>query len=622
MTQSQPEPSSHRLSFVFSVGITGTRDIPVDRSDDIRKHLVTLLKFVRQEVTCLSRMTEARLAYQLEADQTIAPRFRFISPLAEGADRLAAEVALDHDYSLYVPMPFAREEYARDFGPQAGEGSSRAAFDHLVGQAAATLELDGARGDDQDSSYEAAGRHVARNADLLIAIWDGRRAKGRGGSGDIVRFAIRAGVPVWWIPIAGTAPYRLLCTAHELRDRTVAPAGDAAMKALGALLRRALLPPKAPPPHPHGRLGRIVHAAASIWGHTREPLSDYLTESGRPPSMSWSLYGRFMNLIAGRATAGSLMLTAKGPIESYWHGLYEPADTLSNAYRDRYRSSYLLIFLFAFAAVVCAAVIPFGRGIATIAMAIELVPLLAIAVLIVLNHVMRWHERWISYRLLSELCRKQQALAPLGWSLPNWQIERLAATGDLDSYGGLPRDAWVAWYFTAMRRAAPLPEGVITKVKLARARDVGESLLKEQIDYHNSRHSRAIAAAHKFGTWGETCFALTIVSITANLWLLRHGGAEYNIAASLVGAVSTLMPAASAAFFGIRAYSEFELLAHQSYCMSYTMTAALSELDALPLDRPLMSQEIGAQLYTVAIAMLQDIAGWAQLFRMKMVETT
>jgi hypothetical protein len=617
-----PNHSAHRPSLVFSVGITGTRNIPVNCSDDIRQHLVALLRFVRQEVTCLSRMAEARSVYQLETDQTIAPWLRFVSPLAEGADRLVAEVALEQGYSLYVPMPFVREEYEKDFGPQAGEGSSRAAFSRLVNQAAATLELDGGRGDDQDSSYEAVGRHVVRNADLLIAVWDGHPAKGRGGSGDIVRFAIRAGVPVWWIPVDCVSPDCLLRTTHELRDPSVAPANEAAMKALAALIHRALLPPKAPPPHAHGRLGRIVHAFAHMWGHKREPLSDYLAESGDPPSMSWPLYGRFMDLVAGRAIGGSLMLPAEGSIERYWHGFYEPADTLSNAYRNRYRSSYLLIFLFAFAAVVCAVATPFGRSLAKVATAIEIVPLLAIAVIVVSNHLMRWHERWISYRLLSELCRKQQVLAPLGWSLPNWEIERLSATGDIDPHGGQPRDAWVAWYFTAVRRAAPIPEGVVAKLELARARDVGRSFLNEQIDYHDSRHARAVSAAHKLGTWGETCFALTIVSIVIKLWLLWHSDTQHKVASSLLDAVSTLLPAASVTFFGIRAYSEFELLAHQSYCMRHSINTALSELNALSLDRPLTSQAIGAQLYGVAIAMLQDIAGWAQLFRVKMVETT
>src|SRR3954449_8629070 len=42
-------------------------------------------------------------------------RFELLSPLAEGADRLAAEVALARGITLLVPMPMVQSEYERDF---------------------------------------------------------------------------------------------------------------------------------------------------------------------------------------------------------------------------------------------------------------------------------------------------------------------------------------------------------------------------------------------------------------------------------------------------------------------------------------------------------------------------
>ena len=46
---------------------------------------------------------------------------RVISALAEGADRLVAEVALAEGCELIVPLPMAAEEYARDFPDTAHE---------------------------------------------------------------------------------------------------------------------------------------------------------------------------------------------------------------------------------------------------------------------------------------------------------------------------------------------------------------------------------------------------------------------------------------------------------------------------------------------------------------------
>src|SRR5205807_9598095 len=41
--------------------------------------------------------------------------FELLTPLAEGADRVAAEAALAGDIKLVVPMPMAQDEYERDF---------------------------------------------------------------------------------------------------------------------------------------------------------------------------------------------------------------------------------------------------------------------------------------------------------------------------------------------------------------------------------------------------------------------------------------------------------------------------------------------------------------------------
>ncbi|HEY3846979.1 MAG TPA: hypothetical protein VGL95_07690 [Acetobacteraceae bacterium] len=258
-----------------------------------------------------------------------------------------------------------------------------------------------------------------------------------------------------------------------------------------------------------------------------------------------------MGRIAPRptGTASPTMLAPEGAIETYWHDLFVSADRLSQDYGDRYRSSYLLIFALAFVAVICAVSALAFHGLALPFTVLELVVLGAIGGLVVGNHVLRWHERWIAYRLLSELCRKQQALAPLGWSLPNWEVDRLASDAVLEPHEtALPRDAWVAWYFTAARRAAPLPEGAFTESVLRRGRDVGRSLLEEQDAYRRLRN---------LGDW---FFILTLFAVAIKLALLEEGSTR----AGLLGVVCALLPAASAGFVGIRAYAEFELLAHQS----------------------------------------------------------
>jgi hypothetical protein len=50
-------------------------------------------------------------------------------------------------------------------------------------------------GTDEDA-YLAAGKRVVELSDMMIAVWNGQSAKGRGGTADIVAFADRRQVPL------------------------------------------------------------------------------------------------------------------------------------------------------------------------------------------------------------------------------------------------------------------------------------------------------------------------------------------------------------------------------------------------------------------------------------------
>jgi hypothetical protein len=90
--------------------------------------------------------------------------------------------------------------------------------------------------------------------------------------------------------------------------------------------------------------------------------------------------------------------------------------------------------------------------------------------------------------------------------------------------------------------------------------------------------------------------------------------------AILFGFFATVLPGASAAFVGIRAYAELPLLAEQSRHMAAELERAHARVERLDPQRPLVSQDIGAEAAVVATLMLQDLDGWARLFRVKAME--
>ena len=119
-----------------------------------------------------------------------------LSPLAEGADRLVARQVLAQDRArLIATMPMRIVDYMSDFETQ----ESKREFNELSNQASEIIELPGHS--NRDKAYAAVGRYILDRSDLLIALWDGQKSEGVGGTGDIVALARERGMPLAWIRV-------------------------------------------------------------------------------------------------------------------------------------------------------------------------------------------------------------------------------------------------------------------------------------------------------------------------------------------------------------------------------------------------------------------------------------
>ncbi len=608
MTPSPPLPGH-----TIRIGVTGTRV----RADADRPH-------VRDQVAALL----ARIALARTPDGA-RTRLQLLSPLAEGADRLVAQSALDAGCELVCPLPFPQPIYEADF---AATGGSVAGFRTLLARAKRVLALDGAR-DDPDRglyaearSYEAVGRLVVRNCDLLIGIWDGAPGKGRGGTADTIRYAATLGPPVVWIDAtASAAPPRWIEDVHDLRHNAAPVAVEAK---LPAHLARLLQPP-APPRHGdgHGALHTIGHALHSLGHavcrlvrrpHAASPLAAFLTERPDPPGRIWCAHGWLMRFMAGGKPAPwSAPHPPHDPAARPWFERYLPADARTGENAKRYRSSYVWVFALGAVALSAAAVsLGFGEHLPVKAAAtsVELAALLLIAALVVADATLGWQRRAIEYRLLTELCRKQQALAPLGWVVP-----RASAWSK-----GAPEEAvsWVAWLFSAWLRDTALPEGTLGAARVAAARDTAlTDLLDEQIAYHEARHAQSHSAGKRLVLFGEVTFFAVLAVVVTKLVMLAGGVTpEVHEALLWLSLAGAILPAASAAFVGIRAYAELEMLAEQSDTMLKALRQARERIADLDPASPLASQALGSALAAVATLMLEDLEGWARLFRGKVLD--
>ncbi|HLL66611.1 MAG TPA: hypothetical protein VK453_12815 [Micromonosporaceae bacterium] len=116
-----------------------------------------------------------------------------VSSLAEGADQLFAGHVLAAGGVLEVILPC--ENYASSLATD----DARARFEDLRRAAGTVITLP--YPNPSQEAFLAAGQVLVERCDHLFAIWDGRPARGLGGTADIVRYARarRSPVTVLWV---------------------------------------------------------------------------------------------------------------------------------------------------------------------------------------------------------------------------------------------------------------------------------------------------------------------------------------------------------------------------------------------------------------------------------------
>ena len=174
------------------IGITGHRDL---RAEDV--------PYLEQ------RVREVLLDLRTKhPDQPLV----VISPLAEGADRLVARIALEVQARLvaYLPMPTA--EYENDFESEA----SLQEFRDLLAKADRCVEIpllpgstdENIRGweEPRAKQYAFMGAYMASCTNVMIAMWDGTVNHLLGGTADVVYYKLH-GIPAEFQPAPHAFPF-------------------------------------------------------------------------------------------------------------------------------------------------------------------------------------------------------------------------------------------------------------------------------------------------------------------------------------------------------------------------------------------------------------------------------
>jgi hypothetical protein len=110
------------------------------------------------------------------------------SSLAAGADQIFASIVLEQGGHLHVIVPC--EGYETTFSKR--EDLDR--YKSLLSKADIVDTLN--YSEPSEDAYLTAGHRIVDSIDLLIAVWDRKPAKGKGGTGDIVQYGRHRGIDV------------------------------------------------------------------------------------------------------------------------------------------------------------------------------------------------------------------------------------------------------------------------------------------------------------------------------------------------------------------------------------------------------------------------------------------
>lgn len=585
--------------FGLTIGITGHRYViaghePLDHAGERLAVVFAQLEVAAERVRAANQRFFA-------ADRST---YRLVSPLAEGTDQIAAQIALDRHWRLETILPFAREEYLRDFC----EHADRDRFNRLCHASSTLFELPGERAGEVDA-YAAVGRAVVAQSDLIVTLWNGKAAGGRGGTGEIVEHALRSGLPVIHIPMEPAEPIRILWAGYndpplEVLDYVDVPHRVLTEAELDSLVTALLAPPL------DGEERCFINQFYAETERTRRYRIEY------PLMLALLGAKRFTRSVLRvppyRETARHAWATFETGCSRFNGRLFDSferleeayswADGLANHFAMSYRSGHILNFALAATAVVLALTGLLAKDYKFYLVIGELVVVLGFIVNTQVGKKGQWHRRWLDYRQAAEQLRLMRSLKLCAITRGRGSIRRASPGG------------WADWYTAAIWRGIGCPAGRVTQSSIGFLADVVVSEeLRPQVSYHSANSHRMEHVEHRLHVIADTLFKLTVASLVAFLVIYKT---NHDLATDLSGVlvfISAGFPAIAGALTAIREQGEFRRTGRRSQATAVALEALARDLE----NRPISLARMTSVIEEAARIMLEDIGEWRRAYEMR-----
>lgn len=634
----------------ITLGISGHRE----GNEAFRANRALIVDALAQVFDIVDRVTARQT--------TAAATTRLISPLAQGADLIAAASAIDRKWELSAPTPFGLElniamnacpdDTAQTLALLEGSGcdaaTQRAAEEmRTVAAVACRLELgeqddhlrnllihtlrypdDSAAvqrfGAQSSERAAAAARIVVEQSDLLIAIWDGRTPGALGGTRHTMATALALGLPVLWIDATAPGSWSLLRLPEDLlasNHKRAAISPDAldaffndmisSSQHLNALSTSAFQSEALRAHSP-----RLLHAYRWIEhgfaGKHRLVRTARATATGETPPKANVPFVERMRALPGIDPEFAVQVEHGVIARFAW------ADRISTYLADAYRGGMVLNFLLSALAIIGGvAYLPITDAAIKWPFALfEFILLIAIVAITMVGGRRHWHSRWLQTRRVAEYLRHAPALLLLGVgrSPGRWPERK--------------NGAWPEAHVREVLSDIGLPNLVITQAYLRSiVTDILSVHVADQASYHHAKAARLAHVHHSLDRLSESAFKLAVLSVAMYL-LIALGDATHFMPIELAHRTSKLFtflgvvfPTVGGAIAGIRYFGDFERFAAISEVAAEKLDVINRRIDRL-IRNPVGELQF-AQVAELAAAIddiiFSEIENWQAVFATKAI---
>jgi len=472
-SQSHPNLTRQVIPARIVIGVTGHRRL--DNIPMLINAIKTAIEKVRKMVPPL-RITPLV--------------FTILSPLAEGADRLVVREVLKYPEStLEVVLPMEKNNYLQDFET----AESKAEFEELISLARSVRVLPSKNS--RTEAYEQVGRYVVNQCEVLVALWNGNQASGRGGTQEIVDYARETKCPLVWI------------NTEEQGKITLEP-------------------------------GRGLNTRAF------HDLDEYNSERVNATEYEKQLK-RQCDFFIEKAKSSKLPLDRLQATLEYTQCHYTRADILALRYQHLYYRTESLIYSLALTAVVIATFQILFIPQQPIILTSEIVLMLIILAIVGVSRRMRWHNKWLDYRFLAERFRSALFMA-----LSKIDVSTLRPPRHL-SLAYSPKD-WMVPAFLSFWNKRPQLTNADFSMFIGLKDFICEAWIQDQINYHDNNRKRHYKRHYCMTFASYVLFGLTILAAILHVTNIGPRLIETSFAFAAI-----VFPAIAASITAIRTHRDY-----------------------------------------------------------------